>query len=355
MKRRSMKRVNLKKENKTFKTLADATIAGLSFIGVGQAQAATLDEVDLSQKPIDMPTLDYLHNNDVQIKYEDGTEVAIPQSSYTMTEVKANEDGSKPAGDNIITKYGYDKTTGSLSPLYYEINHQTQFGNPDGDTTLTFGKVYGSWKLNPENPTSTITYKYNQGETIDGSITNDSTSANIARDFVNNTNWTLILNNENATINNITGNFIANGLSSSNGKLINNKGHIDNIKGTFAINKTYNAVINNNEKSTINKIESGINDITQSKIIQFAKALDTTPSYLMGWHQDYIVSLTPNTSTYIEMQQCNNQDRNQRLFHYASLLDKLNDEQLDIVYKIICQMLPQSPTEDSFHMNQTPK
>lgn len=263
MKRRSMKRVSVKKENKTFKTLAVATIAGLSFIGVGQAQATTLDEVDLSQKPIDTPILDYLHDNNVQIKYEDGTEVAIPQSSYTMTNVKANEDGSKPTGDNIITQYDYDKTTGSLSPLYYEINHQTQFGNPDGDTTLTFGRVeyqqngYTNykWELNPENPTSTITYKYNQGETIDGSITNDSTSANIARDFVNNTNWTLILNNENATINNITGNFIANGLSSSNGKLINNKGHIDNIKGTFAINKTYNAVINNNENATINKIE----------------------------------------------------------------------------------------------------
>ena len=37
MKRRSMKRVSVKKENKTFKTLAVATIAGLSFIGVGQA------------------------------------------------------------------------------------------------------------------------------------------------------------------------------------------------------------------------------------------------------------------------------------------------------------------------------
>ena len=70
-----MKRVNVKNENKTFKPyLAVATIAGLSIIGVGQAQAATLDEVDLSQKPIDTPTLDYLHNNDVQIKYEDGTE-----------------------------------------------------------------------------------------------------------------------------------------------------------------------------------------------------------------------------------------------------------------------------------------
>lgn len=269
MKKRSMKRVNVKKENKPFKTLAIATIAGLSIIGVGQAQAATLDEVDLSQKPIDTPTLDYLHDNDVQIKYEDGTEVAIPQSNYTMTEVKANEDGSKPDGDNIITQYSYDKTTGSLSPLYYEINYQTQFGNPDGDTTLTFGKVNGSWKLNPENPTSTITYKYNQGDTIDGSITNDSTSANIARDFVNTDGRDpLILNNENATINNITGNFIANtsnGRSSWNsneqeydyigGKLIDNKGHIDNIKGTFAINKTAYGLIYNNKNATIDKIE----------------------------------------------------------------------------------------------------
>lgn len=276
MKRRSMKRVSVKKENKTFKTLAVATIAGLSFIGVGQAQATTLDEVDLSQKPIDTPILDYLHDNNVQIKDENGTEVAIPQSSYTMTNVEANSDGSKPAGDNIITKYDYDKTTGSLSPLYYEINYQTQFGNPDGDTTLTFGRVeyqqYGytnyKWELNPENPTRTITYKYNQGDAIDGSITNDSTSANIARDFVN-TDGTLILNNENATISNITGNFIANKNTDGStgnylgngqydyigGKLIDNKGHIDNIKGNFAINEAKYGLIYNNKNATINKIE----------------------------------------------------------------------------------------------------
>ena len=57
--RRSMKRVNVKKENKPFKTLAIATIAGLSIIGIGQAQAATLDDIDLSQKQINTPTLDY--------------------------------------------------------------------------------------------------------------------------------------------------------------------------------------------------------------------------------------------------------------------------------------------------------
>lgn len=36
-------------------------------------------------------------------------------------------------------------------------------------------------------------------------------------------------------------------------------------------------------RSTINKIESGVNDITQSKVVAFAKALETTPAYLMGW------------------------------------------------------------------------
>ena len=35
-------------------------------------------------------------------------------------------------------------------------------------------------------------------------------------------------------------------------------------------------------KSTINKIELGINDIPQSKIVQFAVVLDTTPAYLLG-------------------------------------------------------------------------
>lgn len=38
-------------------------------------------------------------------------------------------------------------------------------------------------------------------------------------------------------------------------------------------------------KSTINKIELGINDIPQSKIVIFADALHTTPAYLMGWEE----------------------------------------------------------------------
>ena len=39
-------------------------------------------------------------------------------------------------------------------------------------------------------------------------------------------------------------------------------------------------------KSTINKIELGINDIPQSKIVKFAEVLGTTPAQLMGWEND---------------------------------------------------------------------
>jgi repressor LexA len=39
-------------------------------------------------------------------------------------------------------------------------------------------------------------------------------------------------------------------------------------------------------RSSINKIELGLVDLPQSKIIAIAKALHTAPTYLMGWSQD---------------------------------------------------------------------
>lgn len=47
-------------------------------------------------------------------------------------------------------------------------------------------------------------------------------------------------------------------------------------------------------KSTINKIELGINDIPQSKIVKFAEVLDTTVAYLMDWEEDKKNKLTEN-------------------------------------------------------------
>ena len=39
-------------------------------------------------------------------------------------------------------------------------------------------------------------------------------------------------------------------------------------------------------KSTINKIELGINTVSLPKVAEFATALDTTTSYLMGWDKE---------------------------------------------------------------------
>lgn len=41
-------------------------------------------------------------------------------------------------------------------------------------------------------------------------------------------------------------------------------------------------------RSTIAKIEKGENDITQSKIVAFAKALKTSPAWLMGWDDNSV-------------------------------------------------------------------
>lgn len=40
-------------------------------------------------------------------------------------------------------------------------------------------------------------------------------------------------------------------------------------------------------KSTINKVEMGINDVAQRKIPKYANALSTTPEYLMGWSETH--------------------------------------------------------------------
>ena len=38
-------------------------------------------------------------------------------------------------------------------------------------------------------------------------------------------------------------------------------------------------------RSTIAKIEKGVNDVTQTNIVKFAEVLRTTPAYLMGWEK----------------------------------------------------------------------
>lgn len=45
-------------------------------------------------------------------------------------------------------------------------------------------------------------------------------------------------------------------------------------------------------RSTITRIERDGNGISQDKIVAIAKALKTTPSYLMGWEEEDVAMLT---------------------------------------------------------------
>lgn len=46
-------------------------------------------------------------------------------------------------------------------------------------------------------------------------------------------------------------------------------------------------------RTTIGKIETGVNDITQSNVVRFAEVLNTTIAYLMGWEDDEIDEKEP--------------------------------------------------------------
>ena len=267
------------------RTLCIATLVGCFGFSFSGAGAAELADVDLSNIPLNKPTLDYLHENNVQIpqtEYDDegnlieSSSILAPESAYTLTEVPAGADGAAPVGDNIITKFNYNSETGEFTPVYYQVNlKQTEYGDPNGDVTLTFGwqktedgygNEYNEFVQDPTTPIGpTITYKYNSSETT----TPDSGSYNA--EYINQVQSVTLENPDGTSsshyqhIGGVSGitNF-ENVLFKDNntnvditiaedgpytyvdilGGALNNSGNIDTLSGDF---------INNSINSTINK------------------------------------------------------------------------------------------------------
>lgn len=74
-------------------------------------------------------------------------------------------------------------------------------------------------------------------------------------------------------------------------------------------------------RSSINKIELGINDITQSKLIAIAKALHVTPSELMGDDKE-VETLIPDDNLLAEYAQLSEEGRAQLKDYLKFLLTK---------------------------------
>lgn len=78
-------------------------------------------------------------------------------------------------------------------------------------------------------------------------------------------------------------------------------------------------------RSTINKVELGKNDVTQSKVVEYAKALETTPAYLMGWEDDEKLKILTEQIQY-------NKKPCDELIQY---IQDLNEEEVQMIIKYI--------------------
>ena len=241
-------------------------------------------------------------------------------SGYNLTEAaSADEPNTITLYDKTeVIKY-YDPTTGAevaesdrqegveykevttieTTPKYYTVNlNKTQYGDPNGTTTLTYGWEKNAdtgnleFKQDPTTPVGqTITYKYTipDGESLDR-ITNDSDNSlqTITGAFVNQTTGStsgsqyggaIYNNGSSAKLGDINADFIGNYTSSTNssadgGAIYNYEGTIGDITGDFignyatSTNKSaVGGAIYNNSKATIG-------DITGNFISNYASSTD---------------------------------------------------------------------------------
>ena len=83
-------------------------------------------------------------------------------------------------------------------------------------------------------------------------------------------------------------------------------------------------------KTTINKIEQGVNDVPQNKIVKFADCLNTSPSVLMGWVDDQ-TSKKNDVLTNIVMQL----RKDEELLEMVEKLSRLNLEKRQALKPIL--------------------
>lgn len=70
-------------------------------------------------------------------------------------------------------------------------------------------------------------------------------------------------------------------------------------------------------KTSINKIELGHQNLTQSKIVKIAEALETTPAYIMGWEDE---PQTEKEKQFVELYSTMSADQQDRILEYMRFI-----------------------------------
>ena len=83
------------------------------------------------------------------------------------------------------------------------------------------------------------------------------------------------------------------------------------------------------DRSMITKIESGKVDISQKKILAFAKVLHTTPGYLMGWEEE------PNKRPPVDLQHFAGPEEDPQIRIVSGMMENMSDEQKQQIVAIV--------------------
>lgn len=97
------------------------------------------------------------------------------------------------------------------------------------------------------------------------------------------------------------------------------------------------------DKSMIAKIEKGQVDLTQSKIMAFAKVLGTNPGDLMGWDDDYVSKMKIKFDDYFPLHYSSNLS--------AGTLDELLDSDPDAVVYVPIKFQMKKNRLNAFKVN----
>lgn len=100
-------------------------------------------------------------------------------------------------------------------------------------------------------------------------------------------------------------------------------------------------------KSTVNKIEMGINDITQTRVVAFAKALNTTPAYLMDWE---IADVFHDDMQQDSIQKLHSLFSSQEVTHFENYL-QLNEHNMKLVDNYTEKLLSIQEMEEEVYIN----
>lgn len=95
-------------------------------------------------------------------------------------------------------------------------------------------------------------------------------------------------------------------------------------------------------RSTIAKIEKGVNDVVQSNIVKFADVLKTTPSRLMGW-EDGEVEITEGMKKKTELANdiVIRMGSNDEFCELVKILYKLDTKKLSSIKNLLANFIEQ--------------